>query len=264
VQLTPKLVGQTVIVQAGSNTKQIGRLNLTFDRARRTVTSYTVANEVANVLSGQVKPNRAVEQLVVQKTAEVQDILQKPIGETLVSMDNCYAGECALGNLVTDAMLAANQAGDRPADIAMHNNGGLRAPLAKGPITYGALFNVLPFGNVLTAVDLTGAQVLAVLEKSVSARPGSMHVAGMTFTFDQSKPVGSRVVSATVGGQPLDPARVYRVQTIDYLLTGGDGQTTFAAGTNVVYGDPCLDVVAAYIKKNSPINPKSEGRIRGN
>lgn len=264
VQNNPRLLGQTVIVQAGSNTKHIGRLNLTYDRAARKVSSYTVVNEVVQVVNSEVKPNRAVDALVKQKAAEAQDILNRPLGETLVQLDNVYSGECALGNLVTDAMLAANQAGARPADIAMHNNGGLRSALAPGPISYGALFNVLPFGNVLAAVDLTGAQVLAILERSVSARPGNMLVAGMSFTFEQSRPAGARVTSVTVGGKPLDPQRVYRVQTIDYLLTGGDGQTTFTEGTNVVFGDPCIDVVADYIRKHSPVSPRVEGRIKGN
>jgi 5'-nucleotidase len=181
----------------------------------------------------------------------------------LVELENCYSGECPLGNLVADAMLAANQAGDKPADVSMHNNAGLRSRIAKGPITYGALFQVLPFGNVLAAVDLTGEQVRAVIEHTVAGRPGNMVVAGMTYTFDQSKPIGQRVLQITIGGKPLDPKKVYRVQTIDYLASGGDGQVAFTEGKNVVYGDPCIDVVADYIQKHTPVNPKVEDRIVG-
>jgi 5'-nucleotidase len=145
----------------------------------------------------------------------------------------------------------------------MHNNAGLRARLARGPITYGALFQVLPFGNVMAALDLTGEQILAVLEKTVSGRPGNMVVSGMTYSLDQSRPIGERILKVTIGGQPLDPKKVYRVQTIDYLASGGDGQEAFTRGTNIVYGDPVIDVVAEYIKKNSPVNPPVEGRITG-
>ena len=263
VQTNPKKVGQTIIVQAGSNTKQIGKLDLTFDRATRRITSYTVINEVIAVVGNKMKPNAAVDGLVKKKAAEAAAILKKPLGESLIDLENCYSGECPLGNLVADAMLAANQAGSRPADVSMHNNAGLRAPLRKGPLTYGALFKVLPFGNVLAAVDLTGEQVLAVLEKTVSGRPGNMVVSGMTYTFDQSKPIGTRITGVTIGGKPLDVKKTYRVQTIDYLASGGDGQEAFKEGKNIVYGDPCLDVVAEYIKKNSPVNPKVEGRIVG-
>jgi hypothetical protein len=54
---------------------------------------------------------------------------------------------------------------------------------------------------------------------------------------------------------------VYRVQTIDYLAAGGDGQATFTQGKNLVYGEPVIDVVVSYVKKYSPIAPKIEGRI---
>ena len=261
VQTTPKRVGNTIIVQAGSNVKSAGMLSLTYDRAAKKIVDYTRSNEVQPVVSNRVPPNARVDDLVKQKAAEAAAMLNKPLGETKVSLQNCYSGECPLGNLVSDAMLAANQAGTRPADVAMHNNAGLRASLPKGPITYGALFQVLPFGNVLTAEDLTGSQILAILEKTVSGRPGNMVVSGMTYSFDQSKPVGSRILAATIAGKPLDPQRVYRVQTIDYLAGGGDGQNTFKEGRNLVYGDPVIDVVADYIRTHSPVNPAVEGRI---
>lgn len=263
VQIPPKKVGDTIIVQAGSNAKFIGKLDLTWDWGTKKITNYTKADEVVPVVNTRVTPNATVDALVKKKAAEAAATLKQPLGETLAPLDNCYSGECPLGNLITDAMREANQAGDRPADIAMHNNGGLRAPLAKGPISYGGLFLVLPFGNVMTALDLTGEQVLLVLEKAVSGRPGNMVVSGMTFSFDQSRPIGQRITGAAIGGQPLVRTKVYRVQTIDYLASGGDGQETFKEGKNVVYGDPVIDVVAEYIKKHSPVNPAVEGRITG-
>jgi 2',3'-cyclic-nucleotide 2'-phosphodiesterase (5'-nucleotidase family) len=145
----------------------------------------------------------------------------------------------------------------------MHNNGGIRAGLPRGPITYGQLYAVLPFDNQLMALDLTGAQVLRILEQSLVERAGAMQVAGMTFRFSMSKPVGQRVLEATVGGQPLDPERVYRLVTIDYLAAGGDGQETFVEGANPAYGDPEVWVVAEYIRAHSPVHPREEGRIVG-
>ena len=263
VQTNPKTVGQTIIVQAGSNAKNIGKLELVYDRSVQKVMSYTVRNEVVNVVSGKIKPNATVDALVKQKAKEAEATLNKPLGETLVDLENCYSGECPQGNLVADAMLAANQAGATPADVSMHNNAGLRSRIAKGPITYGALFQVLPFGNVLAALDLSGEQVLAVIEQTVAGRPGNMVVAGMTYSFDQSRPIGQRVLQITIGGKPLGRKKVYRVQTIDYLASGGDGQVAFKDGKNVVYGDPCIDVVADYIQKHSPVNPKVQDRIVG-
>lgn len=261
VQTKPKKVGDTIIVQAGSHAKHIGKLDLTYDRVKSAITSYTQANEVIPVVSTTVKPNRTVADLANKKAAKAASVLNRPLGETLLDLDNCYSGECPLGNLVADAMRAANQAGAKPPDVAMHNNSGLRARLPKGPISYGALYKTLPFDNVMTALDLTGEQILLILEKTVSGRPGNMVVSGMTYSFDQNRPSNRRILHVTIGGQALEPKKTYRVQTIDYLATGGDGQETFKQGKNPVYGDPLIDVVAAYIQKNSPVNPKVEGRI---
>jgi 2',3'-cyclic-nucleotide 2'-phosphodiesterase (5'-nucleotidase family) len=105
--------------------------------------------------------------------------------------------------------------------------------------------------------------VLHILEHSVAARAGAMQVAGMRFRFSMSEPVGQRVLEATVGGKPLDPERIYRVVTIDYLASGGDGYDTFLEGIDPAYGDTEVWVVAEYIRTHSPIDPRVEGRIMG-
>ena len=76
-----------------------------------------------------------------------------------------------------------------------------------------------------------------------------------------ASPPAAGLLGATIGGKPIDPKRVYRINTIDYLATGGDGQTAFTQGKIVSLGDRVADVVAEYIKTHSPVNPKVEGRI---
>jgi 2',3'-cyclic-nucleotide 2'-phosphodiesterase (5'-nucleotidase family) len=90
-----------------------------------------------------------------------------------------------------------------------------------------------------------------------------MQVGGMAFRFNSARLAGQRILEATVGGEPLDPERLYRVVTIDYLASGGDGQDTFTEGTNLSYGDTEVWAVAEYIGANSPIDAQIEGRIRG-
>jgi 5'-nucleotidase len=88
-----------------------------------------------------------------------------------------------------------------------------------------------------------------------------LHVGGASFTYHFENLAGQRLLSATVGGKPLDDARLYRVVTIDYLYGGGDGHTEFKDATNVNYGDIEVDAVAAYMTAHSPLDPKVEGRI---
>jgi 5'-nucleotidase/UDP-sugar diphosphatase len=257
----PQVVNGTIVVQAGAKGQALGRLALTVDLETGVVVDHTRRDVLLPVRDGVAEVNEAVKALVDAALAAAAETMNQPIGETAVALEPEYEGEFALGNLVVDAMLATDIDG-QAADIAMHNNGGIRAGLPKGPITYGQLYAVLPFDNQLMALDLTGAQVLRILEHSVAERAGAMQVAGMTFRFSMSKPAGQRVREATVGGDPLDPERVYRVVTIDYLAAGGDGQEAFLEATNPAYGDTEVWAVAEYIRAHSPVHPGREGRIR--
>jgi 5'-nucleotidase/UDP-sugar diphosphatase len=238
----------------------LGRLELTVDLATGQVVDYVRRHNLQPVTDDVPVVNEEVQLLVGAALAEAAETMSQPIGETAAALEQKYAGEFALGNLVVDAMLAADLDG-QPADIAMHNNGGIREALPKGPVNYGQIYAVLPFDNQLIALDLTGEQVLRILEHSVAAREGALQVAGVTFHFSMSKPVGQRVLEAAVGGDPLDPERVYRVVTIDYLAAGGDGYEPFLEGANPTYGDPEVWAVAEYVRVHSPVAPQVEGRI---
>jgi 5'-nucleotidase/UDP-sugar diphosphatase len=257
----PAVVNGTIIAQAGTKGQVLGRLELTVDLGTGTVKDYARDSVLIPVTDGVAVVNQEVQVLVDVALDAAKERMDQPIGEAARTLQTRRSGEFALGNLVVDAMLASWMGEGHPADIAMHNNGGIRADLLKGPITFGQLYAVLPFDNQLVALDLTGEQVLRVLEHSVAERAGNMQVAGMAFRFSMSEPVGQRVLEATVGGQPLDPERVYRVVTIDYLASGGDGQVAFMEGTNVAYGDGEVWAVADYVRDHSPVDAKVEGRI---
>ena len=266
-QRQPKVVNGTIIVHAGYKAQYVGRLDLKIDPATKKIVDYTRNDEVVPAVSSKATPPKAVADSIGQLLADARDAINRPVGETLIDLNRAYTadgrstGEYPSGNLVVDAMLAANQAGARPADFAIYNNAGIRADIPKGSLTYGSLYNMVPFDNVLTAMDLKGADVKAVLDVAVSCPRVNTLVAGMSFVFDCSKPPGSRVYDIRIQGEPIDLQKVYRVQTIDYLATGGDGQVGFTHGTNLAYGDPVIDVVADYVTKHSPVNPKVDGRI---
>ena len=153
--------------------------------------------------------------------------------------------ETNLGDLCADAYLDQSSG----ADIALVNGGGIRVPINKGDITLNDILKVHPFGNSLTVIEATGQQVLDALEWSVHAMPGEFggfdHVAGLTFEFDATIPspctqddhgfftgmeegVERRVRNVLVAGEPIDPAKTYKVVSHDYqLLNNGDGYTMF-------------------------------------
>ncbi|RMD78610.1 MAG: multifunctional 2',3'-cyclic-nucleotide 2'-phosphodiesterase/5'-nucleotidase/3'-nucleotidase, partial [Chloroflexi bacterium] len=152
------------------------------------------------------------------------------------------------------------------ATIAITNGGGIRASIPAGPVTVGQILEVLPFGNTLALVTLTGAQVIEALNNGVSQVESGAgrfpQVAGLRFTYDPSLPAASRVTSVTVGGAPIDQNASYVVVTNNFMLTGGDGYSVFTRGRNQVdTGFILADVVEEYIAANSPVNPAVDGRI---
>jgi 5'-nucleotidase len=162
--------------------------------------------------------------------------------------------------MIVDGLLEYGRLQSWKSDVAFYNMAGVRASLPAGTITYGQLYSVLPFTNVVMSLDMTGKQLHAVFE-AASGSAGQLHVGGASFAYHFENPAGQRLLEATVGGRPLDEARIYHVVTIDYLYGGGDGHTEFKDAANVIYGDIEVDAVSAHMTAHSPLDPKVEGRI---
>lgn len=133
------------------------------------------------------------------------------------------------------------------------------------------LLSILPFKNKLIKIEVTGATLRAALEHGVSrsaedAEPGRFpQVSGVQFTFDASRPAGSRVTEVKVNGVPLDDAKKYSLTTSTFIaVDGGDGYTMFKGARVLMPADQApIDVDA--LKKaigTQPIAPKVEGRIK--
>lgn len=147
-------------------------------------------------------------------------------------------------------------------DIALQNAGGIRASVPQGNITVGTAYTLMPFGNTLVLLDLTGAQIKETLEIGVARGSGAFpYVDGARFTADMSKPEGSRIVDVAVLGADgawgrLDPSTTYRVVTISYLASGGDGYSPLKKGGNV-YDTGFVNAQAfiEYVQKMNNLSP---------
>jgi 5'-nucleotidase len=192
----------------------------------------------------------------------VEEIGARVIGQAAVRLVHLRGAESPLGDLIVDAMRGADLGDGVAFDIALHNDGGIRADVDAGPVTYAEMYAVLPFDNNLVGLDLTGAQVKEMIESGVNNQGSEIQVSGARFVCSLIKLAGRRVMEVTVGGAPLDLERTYRVATIDYLYTHPQYEDSLGQGTNVFYGGLCLDAVVDYIKAHSPVEPQTEGRIR--
>ncbi|MBM0169555.1 bifunctional metallophosphatase/5'-nucleotidase [Altererythrobacter sp. C41] len=173
--------------------------------------------------------------------------------------------ETALGNLIADAQLFATR--DAGAQIALMNNSGVRAPIvpdADGTVTFGDIYAAQPFGNALVTKSYTGAQLLALLEQQFD-EDGFVQTfsvsEGFAFSYDMGRPAGRRVVSATLEGEPIDPAATYRVTMNSFLAAGGDTFTVFADGADAVTGPTDLDAMEEYLSAAEMRHLPAVGRV---
>ena len=182
--------------------------------------------------------------------------------------DRGKTGESILGNLIADAQLAATAGAENGgAQIAFMNPDGIRAdifPGTDGQVTFGSVFAAQPFGNTLITKTLTGKQIIGVLEQQLN-NPDWYRIlspsSGFRFGYDLSRPIGQRIVFATLNGVPLDANASYRVTVSDFLSNGGDGFSVFKDGTNPAVGPTDLEAFMAWLSRGGITALPSLGRV---
>ena len=146
-------------------------------------------------------------------------------------------------------------------DIAFINTGGVRTGLVgadDGEMTYGEIFAMQPFGNVLQVLELSGADLATVLEEQFCGVDIAticfsqlLPSANLGYSFDRSLPAGERVTRIELDGYPLDPARIYRVVFNNFLANGGDGFASLARKRTIGEAGVDLDALEAWLGKGA-------------
>jgi 5'-nucleotidase/UDP-sugar diphosphatase len=261
----PHMAGDTPYVIAYQYGRWMGRADVSVDPATKKLT--LVSWEGHPINEGEVTPNPEIAAKVDEYKTELKPLTDKVVGVSTVGLVRDYNAESTMGNLVADAMRDYTKA-----DIAFTNPGGLREDIlmAEGEsehnITWGETYAVLPFGNTLYNMDLTGAQIMEVLNQSATLHKGTIQASGITWTYYNdcscNTPTAWGAVDVNVGGEPLQLDKLYRVTTNDFLAGGQDEWTTFADGINRedTYVD-MQEVTNNYIGANSPVAPAVEGRV---
>ncbi|POR03044.1 multifunctional 2',3'-cyclic-nucleotide 2'-phosphodiesterase/5'-nucleotidase/3'-nucleotidase [Alkalispirochaeta sphaeroplastigenens] len=255
-------VGNTLIVQAEEYNKNLGVVDIVVEDG---VVVSATASLITTEEAQNVEPHPGVVALIETIKERQGGLLEQVVGSTEVHLDgergSVRLRETALANLMLDSMRDAADS-----DLAFSNGGGIRASIPTGEITRGQVIQVLPFGNQVVSLELTGEQILEVLEIGVAAYPEAagafMHWSGLTFSYDPSLPAGERVDPAgvRVNGEALDLSKTYSAATNDFLHAGGDGLGLLVGLDYSSFGS-MDEVLAEYIAANSPVAPEIEGRI---
>lgn len=245
---TPRLT-----TSAGKNGYLVTDIRLSFDPATRALIGQRATN--ALVGAGEHGEQADVAALVARTVAAAA-----PLGERIVGTLAAPAPrdeedhESPAANLIADAMLAATRKDG--AELALVNATGVRVGLPAGPVRYADAFRMMPFGNGVVTMSLTGAEIRTALEQQLAnqrrakaERPSVLAVSdGVTYRIDMARAPGNRVVDLRLGGRPLDPARRYRVAMNNYLASGGDGISVLTRGTDVRdSGIADIDALIAWI-----------------
>jgi len=269
-------VNNIPITQPYSSGSALGLADIRVDRLTGTNVSYTLA--VNSTYDLGVTPDPTVAAMVAGYNATIAVIKNQPVGTItgpiLRNTPDRYTAESEVGDLCTDA-----QAWKGGVSICFTNPGGIRADI-KSPVgaypynvTWNDMYTVQPFDNLVTLMDLTGAQIKAVLEQCfppVATSTKMLQVSGIKYTVQLSAPANAKIIGLTLAdGTPINPVTTYRVAVNNFLATGGDGFTVFKQGTNQ-FNTGISDITALvdYVlwkwgtpPANTPFSSPLQGRI---
>lgn len=244
-----KLYKNTWIGSAGGYMENIGKVSVTITDEK--VTAVKPGLLTFKEVSG-VAADKPVTDKINELNAENDEVLLQKIGKTNSELDglreHVRTGETNLGNLITDAMLA-----ESGADVVLTNGGGIRASIPQGDINIGHVLAVLPFGNALTVIEVTGQDIIDAVTFGVDDWPnaaGKMpHVAGMKVIITPTETANE--VQVLVDDKPINPNGKYKLATNDFMAIGGDGYEMFKGKEQVTLHGLLADIVIQYVTDES-------------
>ncbi|MBR1831038.1 MAG: 5'-nucleotidase C-terminal domain-containing protein [Ruminiclostridium sp.] len=275
-----------VITQTGTKFANIGKMTITTDGRISTelINSVPAPDENSGIAEDTwLEPDgregifvdEAVNREMMMIESEYSDILDEKIGTSDYDLftndpetgDRLVRNhETNLGDLCADAYKYVLEA-----DVGIVNGGGVRAPIKAGDITYKDAMAVFPFANMALVAEVTGQQILDILEEGAMYYPGEtgsfIHVSGIEYTIDEGIPSSVkldetatflgvdgeyRVKNVLINGEPLDTSKTYTLASHNYYLkNGGDGYV-FTGKCNIIRDNVMSDsdLIAVYIRDN--------------
>jgi 5'-nucleotidase len=268
-------LGGKLVTSAASFGRVVTNIDLKIDER----TGHVVSMDGKNVIATRDVPKDVDQTSIIAKyDAIAAPLANKVVGQATGDLLKPATPdvESSLGDLIADAQLEATQASGAVA--AFMNPGGVRADIpfapspageAPGAVTYGEAFTVQPFGNTLTTLTVTGAQIKTMLEQQwamvgAAEKTNLLQVSStVAYSWDRTQPIGSRVIASSlkIAGEVVQPAANYRITVNAFLSDGGDGFAILKSGTNRVAGGLDIDALVAYLTAHAPANPPQPNRI---
>lgn len=264
--------GRTLLHKSGEDAEYLGVVTLEIETKEGRKGPYVdVTPSWTMRLVKDVAKNPAVEKMVTDYEAMLDAELGQTVATLSSSLDSRKAvirtEETSMGNFITDALRVSTYA-----DVALSNGGGIRGNReyeAGHELTRKDVLSELPFGNVTVMLEMTGFDIRDALEHGVSAveeKAGRfLQVSGLSFTYDPSAVVGSRIVEILMNGKPMNMSKTYKVATNDYIAGGGDGFGMLKKAIRLIDASGATlmaTMVMNYAQAHKTIDSMPEGRIK--
>jgi 2',3'-cyclic-nucleotide 2'-phosphodiesterase (5'-nucleotidase family) len=240
------VINNIPIVQARSHGSALGVLDVSLEGVSPKI-------ELRDVLPDQIAPDPGIDSLVRSVMEPLRAIVNRPIATLSEPMR-----DLVLGNFMADAYRVAGGG-----DVAIMNRGGVRGALDSGTVTYGELFEIAPFANMLVRLTMTGAGLRTWIEKALGQRQIVARLSGVIVTYDSTRAPGRRIISLTqTDGTPIVDTQTYRFVYSDFLHANGDGlQATEGVQRVEELGIVDIDALIEHVRRASPVRAPRDERV---
>jgi len=229
---------------------------------KETAVHFLAANE------NETNPDPELREIMYITRKNSNDLLGQVLGESKTDISHNHNGESDLGNIICDILRDYTNT-----NIVLLNSGSLRNGFSKGDITSRELYSVIPFGGNLVVIEITGKQLLKILEHSTVFKNnpdlgrGFLQVSGISFAFNPNQDPGKRLIKSSVNiyGKQLQENKMYTLATDRYIFEGGDGYTEFME-MNIqpkkMYAKTSMQIILEAIRRKGTISIPDKGRIK--
>jgi 5'-nucleotidase / UDP-sugar diphosphatase len=251
----------TMCFESYGNGSSIGHAVLRVDRKHGELLGYEKTHDrgvLITLFEDEIWPDDEMQEALRPYIEQADAEMSAVIGSSAVNLTRGGPGNNLVGNLVTDAMCEYFDA-----DFSFQNLGGLRSDVPAGEITARDVFSILPFGNELVIVEMDGSMIRRIVERKLRGNSSGICISGAKVSYNKTRENMNRVVEMTIGGEPIDHDKRYRVVATSFLMEGNSGLdflTTVPSDRIELTQITTAEALEAYIRKHTPVRPRVDDR----
>ena len=263
----PKFSQNAPVVTANAYSRYVGKAIFKIQNGKAVLESWTTI-PVTTETEPDPATTAALEPFIQKASADLKTVIAHASAPFPLGEKESRVGECALCNLVCDSMYEYLTEKGMPVDFVFSNGGIFRAGIPQGAITKEDVNSCLPFSNTLIIVEMKGADVVDFFNyvASIYQTSGAFGQVSkqVRYTITYNNGVDGKISDLTIGGNPVDPERIYKFAVNNYIYSGGDGYDILkqraikAVDLNILVTDAVIETLK---QSKQPVAPALDGRI---